>query len=83
MEISPKIKGLEEKEYSSKIELHFFRHGEKEKGEGISDEEIRLTPAGRIKAMAKIRPLTISQAVAFGSPRKRQPVLRWQVSNQK
>ena len=71
MEISPKIKGLEEKEYSSKIELHFFRHGEKEKGEGISDEEIRLTPAGRIKAMAKIRPLTISQAVAFGSPRKR------------
>jgi len=67
----PKIKGLEEKEYSSKIALHFFRHGEKESQEGIDDKEIRLTPAGRIKAMAKIRPLTISQAVAFGSSRKR------------
>lgn len=61
-----------EKEPTSKIELSFFRHEEKEKDKSKSDEEIRLTEKGKISAKNKAHVNTqIEQAVAFGSSRKR------------
>lgn len=68
-----------EKEYTSRIVLSLFRHGEKEKNppEGkTGDAEVRLTPAGRKGALAKgnlfrLPEEGIGQALAKGSPRKR------------
>ncbi|MEK7586299.1 MAG: hypothetical protein AAB453_00295 [Patescibacteria group bacterium] len=63
---------LETEKYSSKIELKFFRHDEKGKaGEGETDNEVLLTPAGRQHAKSQAELYDISQAVAFGSPRLR------------
>ena len=56
---------------TSKIELRFFRHAEKESDKNKSDEEIELTETGRRQAVEKSKGTDISQAVAFGSPRKR------------
>ncbi len=56
---------------TSKIELRFFRHAEKENDKSKSDQEIELTETGRKQAVEKSRDVYISQAVAFGSSRKR------------
>ncbi len=59
------------KDYTSKIELVFMRHEEKENDKTKSDEEVRLIPAGKIHAKEKAEMDDISQSMAFGSPRKR------------
>lgn len=56
---------------TSKIDLRFFRHAEKESDKSKSDEEIELTETGRKQAVEKSIDNDISQSVAFGSPRKR------------
>ncbi len=57
---------------TSKIELNFFRHSIKEKDPSKKDEEVSLTPEGRMLAKSKASSETnIAQAVAFGSPRER------------
>ena len=56
---------------TSIIDLRFFRHAEKESDKNKSDEEIELTETGRRQAVEKSKGTDISQAVAFGSPRKR------------
>lgn len=67
----PVNKSLENKDYTSKIELHFFRHGEKESNKEKTDKEIRLTEKGRGQAVEKGKQTDLSQALAFGSPRRR------------
>lgn len=59
------------KDYTSKIELIFMRHDEKEKDKTKSDEEVGLTTQGKMHAKEKARMNDISQSIAFGSPRKR------------
>ena len=59
------------KDYTSKIELVFMRHDEKEKDKTKSDEEVRLTPAGKMHAKEKAEQDDISQSAAFGLRRKR------------
>jgi hypothetical protein len=64
----------EQKEkFSSKIELNFFRHNDKEKNADKSktDEEVLLTDGGRMDAISHAEDTDISQSVAFGSPRMR------------
>jgi len=57
---------------TSKIDLRFFRHGEKEPSvSGKPDEEIQLTEKGRGQAIKKTEDEDISQSLAFGSSRKR------------
>ena len=56
---------------TSRIDLRFFRHAEKESDKNKSDEEIELTETGRRQAVEKSEDKDISQSVAFGSPRKR------------
>lgn len=58
-------------EFSSKIELRFFRHDAKEKAPEKNDYDILLTPGGRVHAKEQSHLDDINQAVAFGSPRKR------------
>jgi|AntRauTorckE6833_2_1112554.scaffolds.fasta_scaffold03066_3 broad specificity phosphatase PhoE len=70
MEKQPTIENFEQPK--AKIELHFFRHDEKESDKTKSDFEIRLTESGRKHAKSLSDSETnISQSVAFGSPRKR------------
>ena len=59
------------KDYTSKIELVFMRHDEKENDKTKSDEEVRLTPAGKMRAKEKAEEDNIDQSMAFGSFRKR------------
>ena len=59
------------KDYTSKIELIFMRHDEKENDKTKSDEEVRLTPQGKIHAKDKAEQDDIGQSMAFGSSRKR------------
>ena len=59
------------KDYTSKIELVFMRHDEKENDKTKSGEEVRLTLAGKMHAKEKAEQDDIRQLVAFGSPRKR------------
>jgi len=67
-----KIKNPEANEYSSKIELHFFRHGESEPAVEGNDSERKLTQRGRESAVAKSKGETnVKQSIAFGSPRER------------
>ncbi len=56
---------------TSTIDLRFFRHAEKESDKNKSDKEIELTETGRKQAVEKSEDKDISQAVAFGSKRKR------------
>jgi hypothetical protein len=64
--------GLESSEnFSSKIEIHFFRHDEKGSSEGKTDQEVTLTEKGRINAAANSDEENIDQSVSFGSPRLR------------
>lgn len=56
---------------TSKIDLRFFRHGDKESSKEKTDEEIELTETGRKQAVEKSEDTDISQSIAFGSPRKR------------
>lgn len=71
LEKAPEQKETKEK-FSSQIRLRFFRHSEKEaKKEGQTDEEIRLSAEGKKLSARKADIENISQAVAFGSPRKR------------
>ncbi|MBI3685440.1 N-formylglutamate amidohydrolase [Candidatus Azambacteria bacterium] len=58
-------------EYTSKIELSFFRHGEKENNKSKSDLDIELTPVGKKQAKEKSDTKNMKQSVAFGSPRTR------------
>lgn len=67
---NPETKEREEA-ITSKIDLRFFRHAEKESDKNKSDEEIELTETGRRQAVEKSEDKDISQSVAFGSPRKR------------
>jgi len=70
MEKQPTIENFEKPKV--KIELHFFRHDEKESDKTKSDTEIRLTESGRKHAKSLSDSETsMSQSVAFGSPRKR------------
>ena len=59
------------KDYTSKIKLFFMRHDEKENDKTKSDEEVRLTPTGKMRAKEKAVYDDINQSMAFGSPRKR------------
>ena len=59
------------KDYTSKIELVFIRHDEKENDKTKSNEEVRLTPAGKMRAKEKAEEDNIDQSMAFGSPIKR------------
>lgn len=56
---------------TSKINLRFFRHADKESNNEKTDEEIELTETGQKQAIEKSEDDDISQSVAFGSPRKR------------
>lgn len=70
MEKIPTLENIEQPK--AKIELHFFRHDEKESDKSKSDTEIRLTESGREHAKSLSSSETnISQSVAFGSLRKR------------
>lgn len=63
---------IESKEnVTSKIDLRFFRHADKESNKEKTDEEIELTEKGRKQAVEKSEDGNILQSVAFGSPRKR------------
>jgi len=65
---------IENKEkYTSKIDLHFFRHSIKESDEiGANTQAIRLSSEGRKLAVEKSpKDVNLSQAIAFGSPRVR------------
>ena len=59
------------KDYTSKIELVFMRHDEKESDETKSDEEVRLIPQGKMHAKEKAEQNNINQSMVFGSSRKR------------
>lgn len=59
------------KDYTSKIELIFMRHDEKENDKTKSDEEVNLTSEGKMHAKDKAWQDNISQSMAFGSSRKR------------
>lgn len=59
------------KDYTSKIELIFMRHDEKENDKTKSDEEVRLTAVGKMHAKNKAEQDDIGQSMAFGSSRKR------------
>jgi len=68
----PDLENKETKEVvTSKIDLRFFRHAEKESDKNKLDEEIELTETGRSQGIKKSEDQSISQSVAFGSPRKR------------
>jgi broad specificity phosphatase PhoE len=68
MENFEQIKNFEEKEkYTSKIELSFFRHGEKEEDSSKQDVDIALTHAGKEQALEKSETKDIKQSMAFGS----------------
>lgn len=70
MEKPPAVENFEKSK--AKIELHFFRHDEKESDKSKSDTEIRLTEGGKNHATSLSDGETnLSQSVAFGSPRKR------------
>jgi len=56
---------------TSRIDLQFFRHAEKESIKGRPDEELRLTDLGKRQAVEKSESIDISQSVAFGSSTKR------------
>jgi len=56
---------------TSRIDLRFFRHAEKESNKDTSNEEVELTETGRKHAVEKSEDKDISQAMAFGSPKKR------------
>lgn len=63
----------QEKEYTSRVILHIFRHGEKgPKPEGGTDYDVRLSKEGRQKSRERYRPGTnLEQSIAYGSPRDR------------
>ena len=67
---SPEIKERAER-VTSRIELHFVRHGEKENDKTKPDEMIELTETGRGQARSKAHDDDITQSVSFGSPRVR------------
>ncbi len=69
MEKLESVPSPENMEKASRIVLHFLRHGKKGKAE--NDYEVRLTPEGRKEAVGKAAETNVSQAMAFGSPRKR------------
>lgn len=71
---SPKnnIENQEDKEkFKSRIHLSFSRHEEKETSDEKSDKEIRLTEKGRKKAAESSKTEDVSQAISYGSPKKR------------
>lgn len=62
----------QEKKYTSKIDLHFFRHSIKESDPKKTNREQLLTEEGRKLAKEKSSSETnLGQSVAFGSPRPR------------
>ncbi len=65
----------ESQEIISKIQLHFFRHGEQFKDPAKSDPEYELSAAGREQGMNKAKSIeerpNLRQTMAFGSPRAR------------
>lgn len=72
MEKFENIQNPEKQEkYTSKIELSFFRHGEKENDKLKPDDDIELTEFGKKQAILKSETKEIKQSVAFGSPKAR------------
>ncbi len=72
MERLKQEKEIENKEnFSTKIELHFFRHDDKKSPEGKADQEIQISEEGRKHAASFTEDDSIKQSVAFGSPRVR------------
>ncbi|MEK7630067.1 MAG: histidine phosphatase family protein [Patescibacteria group bacterium] len=67
----PPEKEKSKEEYSSRVLLHFFRHGEKEVNSGKPDEKIGLTHLGKKQAVEKSESKDLDQSVAFGSSRER------------
>lgn len=66
------VQNPEERKYNSKIELHFFRHGESESAVKGNDVERELTQEGKEQAVKRANEDTkLYQSLAFGSPRKR------------
>lgn len=61
-----------DREETSKIVLKFFRHSIKEDDPKKTDQEISLTPEGKMFAKSRSSAETnVAQSVAFGSPRVR------------
>ncbi len=68
----PKPTEEHESEPSSKIALHFFRHSIRENAPEKRNQDVLLSPEGRILAKSKSSAETnLAQSVAFGSPRQR------------
>jgi hypothetical protein len=64
----------EQKDRSSQVLLHFFRHAEPERDPSKPNAAFELTKEGQRQAVEKgkaVGPKNIKQSVAFGSPRKR------------
>ncbi len=53
--------------FSTKIELHFFRHDDKGSAEGKTDQEVQISEKGRKNAASFAKDDSIEQSVAFGS----------------
>lgn len=70
-ELSPDRNIENEQVYSSRIDMRFFRHDDKENDKTKTDEEVSLTEAGKQHAKEQSFLQKITQAVAFGSPRRR------------
>jgi len=69
MERPPTIESVPE--FSSKIDLRFFRHDKKESTKTKEDKDILLAPEGRLHAKERASLTDLGQAIAFSSPRKR------------
>lgn len=57
--------------FSTKIELHFFRHDDKGSAEGKTDQEVQISEKGRQHAASFAEDDSIEQSAVFGSPRVR------------
>lgn len=63
---------VEDKEdFSTKIELYFFRHDDKGNADGRTDQEVQISEKGRKHAASFSTDDQIEQSVVFGSPRIR------------
>lgn len=58
-------------DFSTKIELHFFRHDDKGSAEGKTDQEVQISEKGRKHAASFAEDDSIEQSAVFGSPRIR------------
>jgi len=68
--------------YSSRVLLHFTRHGEKASDPGKKNEEQRLTPKGRLEGLAKGRQRGQGEktSVAFGGLERSQEIAGFEMA---